>query len=124
VIGLNQQAFAKLECEKELVVVPGAGHLFEEPGTLDEVVRLATAWFAAFLARGRQSLTDRHPAVEDAAVTAARPVAHPDVRLGQVFLHRAGAGELGGEVPEASCPVGGRCVREGARRIRTLTKPR
>jgi putative phosphoribosyl transferase len=50
VIELNQQACARLRCEKELVIVPGAGHLFEEPGTLDEVVRLATSWFARFLA--------------------------------------------------------------------------
>ncbi|HZQ63585.1 MAG TPA: alpha/beta family hydrolase [Casimicrobiaceae bacterium] len=45
VIGLNQQAFRHLTCEKELVIVPGATHLFEEPGTLAEVARLAAAWF-------------------------------------------------------------------------------
>jgi dienelactone hydrolase len=45
VIEMNQQAFDLLRCEKDLQIVPGASHLFEEPGTLEEVVRLATAWF-------------------------------------------------------------------------------
>lgn len=45
VIELNVAAFERLTCEKELVIVPGAGHLFEEPGTLDQVVRHATGWF-------------------------------------------------------------------------------
>ncbi len=44
VIPLNQQAFDALPCEKELVIVPGATHLFEEPGTLDAVARLAAEW--------------------------------------------------------------------------------
>jgi len=45
VITLNQQAFAQLRCEKQLRIVPGASHLFEEPGTLEEVARLAADWF-------------------------------------------------------------------------------
>jgi putative phosphoribosyl transferase len=49
VIDLNQQAHAKLRCEKELVIIPGATHLFEEPGTLEEVARQAAAWFASHL---------------------------------------------------------------------------
>jgi putative phosphoribosyl transferase len=49
VIDLNQQAHAKLLCEKELVIIPGATHLFEEPGTLEEVARQAAAWFARHL---------------------------------------------------------------------------
>lgn len=49
VIDLNQQAHAKLRCEKELVIIPGATHLFEEPGTLEEVARQAAAWFARHL---------------------------------------------------------------------------
>jgi putative phosphoribosyl transferase len=49
VIKLNRLALVRLPCEKELVIVPGATHLFEEPGTLDEVVRLASAWFARHL---------------------------------------------------------------------------
>jgi putative phosphoribosyl transferase len=51
VIALNRQALAQLgAAEKELVIVPGATHLFEEPGTLEEVARLAAAWFANHLA--------------------------------------------------------------------------
>jgi putative phosphoribosyl transferase len=49
VIDLNQLAYDQLRCEKELVIVPGATHLFEEPGTLEEVARQAAAWFAKHL---------------------------------------------------------------------------
>ena len=45
VIDLNRQAFDALRCEKALEIVPGAGHLFEEPGTLAQVAVLATNWF-------------------------------------------------------------------------------
>jgi putative phosphoribosyl transferase len=45
VIQLNQQACSRMTCEREIAIVPGATHLFEEPGTLDEVVRLASRWF-------------------------------------------------------------------------------
>jgi dienelactone hydrolase len=50
VLELNRQALGRLHCEKRLVVVPGASHLFEEPGTLDEVARLAREWFTRHLA--------------------------------------------------------------------------
>jgi putative phosphoribosyl transferase len=50
VLGLNRQAQAELRCETELVVVPGATHLFEEPGALDTVAELATDWFARHFA--------------------------------------------------------------------------
>lgn len=53
VIELNENAYARLPCEKDMVIVPGATHLFEEPGALDEVVRHATGWFVAHLARRR-----------------------------------------------------------------------
>lgn len=46
VISLNEAAYAQLRCHKELVIVPGATHLFEEPGTLDKVAELAQDWFA------------------------------------------------------------------------------
>jgi dienelactone hydrolase len=49
VIPLNKDAFEKLRCEKKLEIVPGASHLFEEPGTLEEVSRLASAWCTAHL---------------------------------------------------------------------------
>lgn len=45
VIDLNRAAAQAMTCAYELAIVPGAGHLFEEPGTLDQVVQLATAWF-------------------------------------------------------------------------------
>jgi putative phosphoribosyl transferase len=51
VIELNQLAYDQLRCEKEMVIVPGATHLFEEPGTLEEVARQAAEWFARHLPR-------------------------------------------------------------------------
>jgi putative phosphoribosyl transferase len=45
VIELNQQAYEALRCEKDLKIVPEATHLFEEPGTLEQVEKLARAWF-------------------------------------------------------------------------------
>ena len=45
VVPLNQTAYAKLRCPKELIIVPSASHLFEEPGTLDKVAELARDWF-------------------------------------------------------------------------------
>src|SRR5437764_152847 len=45
VLELNREAHRALRCPNELVVVPGSGHLFEEPGALEEVARLATEWF-------------------------------------------------------------------------------
>jgi dienelactone hydrolase len=50
VIEMNRWAFHQLRCEKELVIVPGATHLFEEPGALDEVARLAREWLVQHLA--------------------------------------------------------------------------
>jgi dienelactone hydrolase len=50
VIAMNRDAQAHLRCENDLVIVPGASHLFEEPGTLDEVARLARGWFRRHLA--------------------------------------------------------------------------
>ncbi|RJG06548.1 alpha/beta hydrolase [Noviherbaspirillum cavernae] len=46
VIGLNRDAFALLSCDKQIVIVPGATHLFEEPGKLEIVAGLAKDWFA------------------------------------------------------------------------------
>lgn len=51
VLELNRQAQRALRGENELVVVPGAGHLFEEPGALEEVARAATEWFVRHLGR-------------------------------------------------------------------------
>lgn len=49
VLRLNRQALEQLRAEKRLEVIPGAGHLFEEPGALDEVARLAREWFQRHL---------------------------------------------------------------------------
>jgi putative phosphoribosyl transferase len=49
VLMLNEQALGRLKVRKNLVVVPGATHLFEEPGTLEEASKVASAWFAEFL---------------------------------------------------------------------------
>jgi putative phosphoribosyl transferase len=49
VLRLNEEAFQKLHCEKSLAVVPHATHLFQEPGTLEEVARLAANWFRKHL---------------------------------------------------------------------------
>jgi predicted alpha/beta-hydrolase family hydrolase len=49
IIELNRAAFALLEGPKDLVIVPGATHLFEEPGTLEAVARLAVQWFERYL---------------------------------------------------------------------------
>lgn len=48
VIELNEQAFALMKCEKELMLVPGATHLFEEPGTLELAAQLAASWFLQY----------------------------------------------------------------------------
>jgi putative phosphoribosyl transferase len=53
VMQLNRAAAASLTCPHELAVVPGATHLFEEPGALDHVAQLARAWFLTYLAPQR-----------------------------------------------------------------------
>jgi len=49
VIEMNRSALAKLRSERKLVIVPGATHLFEEPGTLEQVAELARDWFSKYL---------------------------------------------------------------------------
>ena len=49
VIDMNREALAKLRVEKQLVIVPGATHLFEEPGALEQVAELARDWFVKHL---------------------------------------------------------------------------
>ncbi|MFW5748293.1 MAG: dienelactone hydrolase family protein [Chloroflexota bacterium] len=51
VIDLNEQALAKINAKKSLEIVPGASHLFEEPGKLEQVADLARGWFAEHLTR-------------------------------------------------------------------------
>jgi pimeloyl-ACP methyl ester carboxylesterase len=53
VLALNRAAYAALHCQRELSIVPGATHLFEEPGALQSVAELAAAWFLRwFLGQG------------------------------------------------------------------------
>jgi putative phosphoribosyl transferase len=52
VLELNREALARMRCETRLEIVPGATHLFEEPGTLERVADLAAGWFGEHLAAG------------------------------------------------------------------------
>jgi putative phosphoribosyl transferase len=52
VLELNREAFDLIRAPKQLDVVPGATHLFEEPGTLEEVAHLARQWFLSHLVPG------------------------------------------------------------------------
>ena len=49
VVGLNKEAYALLRCHRQLEIIPGATHLFSEPGALEEVARLAEGWFLRYL---------------------------------------------------------------------------
>ncbi|MFC5523046.1 dienelactone hydrolase family protein [Polaromonas jejuensis] len=59
VIALNEEAYQQLRCDKQIAVVPGATHLFEEHGALEQVAELAASWFTAHLVRGRKHV--EHP---------------------------------------------------------------
>jgi hypothetical protein len=71
VLELNRRAQAMLRCANRLDIVPGATHLFEEPGALEKVAELAAAWFTAHL-RGAAAGAD----------TPARPTGRPSGRVG------------------------------------------
>jgi dienelactone hydrolase len=72
VIGMNEEAARRLHVEHRLEIVPGATHLFEEPGTLDDVARHAAAWFVRHLG-GRPARVGAPPG----AARVARPSAAP-----------------------------------------------
>jgi hypothetical protein len=57
VIEMNRAALGQLRCEKRLVIIPGATHLFEEPGALAEVARLGRDWFERYLAPAETPMT-------------------------------------------------------------------
>jgi dienelactone hydrolase len=57
VLQLNQRAQAQMTCFSRLLIIPRAGHLFEEPGTLEEVARLAAGWFVEHLAPAQPAET-------------------------------------------------------------------
>ncbi|HEV2495721.1 MAG TPA: dienelactone hydrolase family protein [Terriglobia bacterium] len=59
VLDLNEQAYRRLKTTTKLVIVPGATHLFEEPGTLDMVAREAAVWFKQYLQKPRGSYADQ-----------------------------------------------------------------
>jgi putative phosphoribosyl transferase len=61
VIELNEQAFARLREPKALEIVPGASHLFPEPGALEAVINHAASWFERYLARASSEPTRRAP---------------------------------------------------------------
>ena len=54
VIDMNKSSLEQLEVEKKLAIVPEAGHLFEEPGALDEVSRIASEWFLRYLCKEKR----------------------------------------------------------------------
>ncbi len=60
VIGLNREAMEQMHCEKDLVIIPGAGHLFEEGDTLDEVTRQASRWFLRFRSPPTPGVRGKH----------------------------------------------------------------
>lgn len=53
VIGMNRSAYERVTCEKKLIIIPGATHLFEEPGTLEQVAEHAAKWFLQHFKRPR-----------------------------------------------------------------------
>ena len=74
VLGLNRRAMARLRCEHRLVVIPGATHLFEEPGTLHQAAEAARNWFTVHLAaRATPSPIDLRSAAPRGAIPSDRP---------------------------------------------------
>jgi dienelactone hydrolase len=60
VLALNRRALARLTCEARLEIVPGATHLFEEPGTLEQAASLAAQWFVRHLSSPTSPSDSRH----------------------------------------------------------------
>jgi putative phosphoribosyl transferase len=60
VIEMNREAMERLRLEKELKIISGATHLFEEPGALEKVARLASDWFVRYLGSGREADSRRN----------------------------------------------------------------
>jgi len=58
VMAMNQRAYQELTCKKKLVVIPGATHLFEEPGTMGKVAEIAGNWFQQFLLKKTSPLSE------------------------------------------------------------------
>lgn len=102
VLELNRKAYAQLTCEKLLQEVPGAGHLFEEPGQLETVTEMAGAWFQHYLAApAEHELTPPPaPAVTPPATpvdilrAAAEPLPDPDDPAFGAFFDRFGEAKV------------------------------
>ncbi|MER3317558.1 MAG: dienelactone hydrolase family protein [Allomuricauda sp.] len=58
VIWLNQKAYEQLECQKKMEIVPGASHLFEEPGKLESVADLAAEWFDKWFKKTKEDVSE------------------------------------------------------------------
>jgi putative phosphoribosyl transferase len=126
VIELNEEARQHLKCENRLVVVPGATHLFEELGALDEVVVLARDWFLDHIGKTLQprhhtDLVERDPHMEHAREEAEGVDVFGDPAPGG-FLERAREEAQGIEVfadPDATLPAD--ALREGSPDEETFT---
>jgi putative phosphoribosyl transferase len=126
VIELNEEAQQHLKCESRLAIVPGATHLFEEPGALDAVVALARDWFLERVgrtppARRRADPVERDPYLEHAREEAEGVDVFTDPAHGG-FLERAREEAQGVEVfsdPDATLPAG--ALREGSPGEETFT---
>jgi len=99
VIELNEKAYRVLHCEKSLKIVPGATHLFEEPGTLEQVAELAAAWFRRHL----KKLAPADPAAQ-------LPIVYPNREaagrlLAQRLLTQAYADVVVLGIPRGGVPV-------------------
>jgi predicted phosphoribosyltransferase/dienelactone hydrolase len=72
VLKLNQSAKSRMKCETSLAIIPGASHLFEEPGTLEQALEAAVDWFARYLVVGRLLFDDRRAAGQALAAEIAK----------------------------------------------------
>lgn len=77
IIALNEQALADLNCKKSLQLVPGAGHLFEEPGTLEMATKHASNWFEAHLVSPSVKVSFAAPTARDTDIAILRAAAEP-----------------------------------------------
>lgn len=96
VIELNEKAYRVLRCEKSLKIVPGATHLFEEPGTLEQVAQLASEWFL------RHMQSDRKP-----RVSTGEPTIYSNREEAGRALAHALSSFKGGDVVVLGIPRGG-----------------
>ncbi len=101
VITLNRRAYQHLRCEKELSIVPGATHLFEESGTLEQVVKLAKQWFQRHLKRREHE--DDEPWFESGMVFADRAEAGRE--LAERLLKHKTANPVVLALPRGGVPV-------------------